>query len=225
MKRIFYILLAFAVCFCLFGSTVALAAEATEAPEEVTSEAEEDSDANFFSRMYEAFVDNKTDIFTVSGSLLLFGISMLLKKDVGSTSKHIVDNIATVLSKADISDSKQTAIVNGLNEMVDGYNEIKEKSEAVEKTVTNFAKDMRAIIESNESLEAKIDNFFTVITQLMDKEILQNAEVMEVLASVYVNNDALPKGIKDFVSLKRTENAKLVQEATELVHKDEAVNE
>jgi hypothetical protein len=109
--------------------------------------------------------------------------------------------------------------------MVDGYNDIKKKSEAVEKTVTDFANDMRIITESNKSLEAKIDNFFDVITQLMDKEIQQNAEVMDVLASVYTNYDALPKGIKDFVSLKRTENAKLVQEATVLVHKEETVNE
>jgi hypothetical protein len=43
---------------------------------------------------------------------------------------------------------------------------------------------------------------------------------MDVLSSVYVNNEVLSQGVKDYVTLKRAENEKLVQEASALIHTD-----
>lgn len=229
MKRILYFILVFMLSIMLIGSTVAFAEETVDETvatdetvvEDVASEAtKSEADPTFFTRLYEAFTTNKSDIFTLGGSAVLFVLSLILRKDFGSSSKKVVESIAHVLSKTDISNEKQDAIVGGLNEMVDGYNEIKEQSGAVQRKISEFGDQIATIYEANCSLEKKIDDVFHVIISLMDTEIAQNAEVMEVLSSVYANNKALPQGIKDFVHLKRTENAKLVQEATALVHNE-----
>ena len=232
MKRIFYSLMMLVVIFSIVGSTVAFAeetviegttSESDSVSENVDTATEVEADPTIFTRLYEAFTTNKTDVFTLGGSAVLLVISLILRKDLGSSSKNIVDGIARMLSKTDLSNEKQDAIVGGLNEMVDGYNDIKKHSAEVKDEMTRFASQITSIKESNISLEKKIDNFFNVIVILMDTGITQNAEVMEVLSSVYANNNLLPKGIKDFVALKRTENAKLVREAALIVHKEEGV--
>ena len=231
MKRIVYFLLIFTLIFTLIGTVVASAEEVvedvqTEVVPDTTTEtevAEEEEKATLFTRLYEAFVNNKTDVFTLSGSGILLIISLILKKDLGSSSKKVVENVAKVLSKTDISDEKQNAIIGGLNEMVDGYNELKAQSGEIKETISAFANQVDTITQSNAALETKIDEVFAVIINLMDKEIAQNGEVMDVLSSVYTNNKALSQGVKDYVALKRAENAKIMQEAAILVHKDEGV--
>lgn len=203
--------------FTLLGTT----AFAEEPIEEVAVTEETESNETIFTRLYEAYLGNKSEVFTVCGSALLFVLGMFFKKSSTASAKQIVDGIARVLAKTDLSDEKQNAIVGGLNEMVDGYNDIKLQSTIVKDRVDAFASDMATVLESNISLEEKIDRFFNVIVALMDKEIHQNEEVMDVLSSVYSNSEALPKGIKDYVALKRSENARLVQEANQIVHSGE----
>ena len=203
---------------------------------ELTPEVEPEKEPDIFTRLYEAFMGNKTELFTLLGSGVLFVLSMILKKDLGASSAKMVEGIAKVLSKTDISDEKQTAIVGGLNQMVDGYNEIKTESaemkeklegvcSTIQKDMQGFADEIKTVVESNAALDSKIENLFNVVIALMDKEITQNAEVMEVLSAVYENNSALPQGIKDYVALKRTENAKVVVEAGEIIHKDGEASE
>lgn len=217
MKRIICIFFAFVLMFTLVG----VSAFAEEPVDEAIVTEETESNETIFTRLYEAYLGNKSEVFTVGGSALLFVLGMFFKKSSTASAKQIVDGIARVLAKTDLSDEKQNAIVGGLNEMVDGYNDIKLQSTILKQRVDEFAADMSKVRDTNVSLEEKIDHFFTVMVSLMDKEILQNATVMEVLSSVCANNDDLPKGIKDFVSLKRTENAQLVHEAALIEHKDE----
>jgi hypothetical protein len=230
MKKILYLLLAVILAICLVLPTNAYASENEEAEGAVNyapSEAQpvETEEPDIFTRLYEAFCENKSDIFTIGGSAALFVLSILLKKDLGSTSKNIVSNIAHVLAKSDIAEEKQTAIVDGLNEMVDGYNEIKDQSRKVGERVRDAVEQIERITTSQAHLETKIDGVFNALIALIDKGILQNAEIMDVLSSVYVNNDALPKGIKDYVALKRAANAKLVQEAAHIVQNGEVSDE
>lgn len=203
---------------------------------EPTPEVDSEEKPDIFTRLYEAFMGNKTELFTLLGSGVLFVLSMILKKDLGASSAKMVEGISKVLSKTDISDEKQNAIVGGLNQMVDGYNDIKtesaemrEKLEGVcgtiKKDMQVFADEIKGVVQSNAELDSKIENLFNVVIALMDKEITQNAEVMEVLSAVYENNSALPQGIKDYVALKRTENAKVVVEAGEIIHKDGEASE
>ena len=212
MKKILYALI-FVICFSMIFSVTAFAEEAQTEEIPATDVAETEAEATLFARLYEAFTDNKTDIYTIGGSVVLFALSIILKKDLGSASRSIVDGIATVLTKTSISEKQQEQIVGGLNEMVDGYEKIKEQSDET-------ALKMTEIVESNKALDAKITEAFNLIVTLMDKEILQNAAVMDVLSSVYVNNKALSQGVKDYVTLKRTEDEKLVQEASALIHTD-----
>jgi hypothetical protein len=218
MKRIIYYLLVFVTLFALVGSVVALAdegeaeiTETTETTEETVTETEE---TNIFTRLYEAFQENKTNVFTIASGAILFIFSFIFRKDVTVSSKVIVDGIKNVIAKSDLTEAQQDAIVSGLNEMVDGYNDIKLKTDIV-------GTQMQDIARSNASLEKKIEDVFNALVSLIDKEILQNATVMDVLSSVYINNGALPKGVRDYVMLKRSENARLVQEAAVIEHKDE----
>lgn len=218
MKRIIYYLLVFVTLFALVGSVVALAdegeaeiTETTEATEETVTETEE---ANIFTRLYEAFQENKTNVFTIASGAILFIFSLIFRKDVTVSSKVIVDGIKNVIAKSDLTEAQQDAIVSGLNEMVDGYNDIKLKTDIV-------GTQMEDIARSNASLEKKIEDVFNVLVSLIDKEILQNATIMDVLSSVYINNEVLTKGVRDYVMLKHAENAKLVQEAAVIEHKDE----
>lgn len=227
MKKLFIFILIITFAFSL-GCHVVHASELTEVPEEKVTTPKHDADdekATLFTRLYEAFAENKTDVFTVGGSTILFILSIILKRDLGYTSKHIVENISRVLAKTDISEEKQNAIVNGLNEMVDGYDEIREQSENVKKKMDDVISQVEKITVSNASLETKIDELFGVIITLLDKEIIQNAEVMEVLTTVYSNNSAVSKGVKDFVALKNAENAKIVNEAALIVGKAAGSNE
>lgn len=218
MKRIIYYLLVFVTLFALVGSVSVFAEEVEET---TTEEVTETVEPTIFTRLYEAFEEHKSDVFTLGSGAILFLISIFLRKDMSVSSKVIVDGITKVIAKGDLTDEQQKAIVGGLNEMVDGYNDIKLQSSIVKERIDEFAEEMKQLTSSNEDLDAKLENFFNVIVALIDKEILQNATVMDVLSSVYVNNNALPKGIKDYVSLKHTENAKLVHEAAILEHKTE----
>ena len=225
MKRLLYFLLVFTVAFAILASTVAFAEEVVEGAD-VPSTATEGGNVTFFDRMYEAFTTNKTDVFTLGGSAVLFVISMILKKDLGATSKNVVDNITRVLSKTDLTVEQQKAIANGLNEMVDGYDEIKASSKDVAKKLDEFAEQLKAATNSYDELDGKITESFNLLLALLEKGVQQNVDVMEVLSSIYTNSK-LPQGIKDYVNLKRTDSVRLSKEVAVLLHHDEggAVNE
>jgi hypothetical protein len=196
------------------------AIEGTEV--EITTDETENTDdaktANIFTRLYEAFINNKSEIFTLGGSGILFVLSMLLKKDLGTSSKSLANTISSVLAKTDLSAERQEAIVGGLNEMIDGYENIKQQSDYVREKMGEFDEAVKSVVNSNKEFETKVTAMFELVMNLIDKEIIQNAEVMEVLSTVYTNNGAIPKGIKDFIALKRSENAKIVQEAATICH-------
>ena len=236
MKRIIYILLTLVITLSLALPVVAYASEPAEEGEPPSSSEvimpDETVDVDVFTRLYEAFIGNKTEVFSLLGSGILLVLSIILKKDLGAVSNKIIDNIAKVLSKSDVTEENQSAIINGLNEMVDGYNEIREKSATMQSDIKyvsdlikddmeRISKEFTEVVSSNADLDAKIDKLFSIVISLMDKEIAQNAEVMDVLTSVYENNDALPQGIKDYVALKHAENAKIVVEASSLIHSNE----
>ena len=231
MKRFIYILWAFILMFALVGATVSNAEELTDEVEETVEVAPptdevveapvvEDEHETVFTRLYEWFTSAKSDVYTLGGSAALFVLSIILKKDMGASAKKTIDGISRVLSKADVSDEKQTAIVNGLNEMVDGYNEIKHESAEVKACIDDVTKRITEVTSSNVALEEKIDNIFNVLVSLMDKEIMQNSAVMELLSTVYTNA-ALPQGIKDIVVLKQSKVEKAALEAAEIINGDE----
>ena len=236
MKRIVYFIMIFAACVMLVCPLSISAEEIdnapvfeVEMPEGATvtesAEAEEEAKPNIFTRLYEAFCDNKTEVFTLGGSSILLVLSLILRKDLGASSKTIVNGIASVLSKSDLSSERQEAIVGGLNEMIDGYEEIKAQSTYVKDKIESFEAAVERVEASNSAVDTKLAEMFTTLTELIVKEMRQNTEVMEVLSTVYTNNEVVPTGIKNFVSLMRSENVKLLQEASQLTSKDNATTE
>ena len=238
MKRILYFITVLTLIAMLFCPIVVSAEELTEEPteevvtEEVVTETPEEvvpeevvpevteEEPNIFTRLYEAFLGNKTDIYTIGGSLVLLVLSLILRKDLGNSSKSLVNSITTVLSKTDLSAERQEAIVGGLNEMIDGYEDIKKQSDYVKEKMSKFVEVINEVSKSNAGLETKLADTYKGVVNLIEKLVLQNAEIMDVLDSVYVNNRALSQGVKDFVALKHSENGKLVQETIALIHKD-----
>jgi hypothetical protein len=233
MKRILYFITVLTLIAMLFCPIVVSAEELTEEPtEEVVTETPEEvvpeevvpevteEEPNIFTRLYEAFLGNKTDIYTIGGSLVLLVLSLILRKDLGNSSKSLVSSIATVLSKTDLSAERQEAIVGGLNEMIDGYEDIKKQSDYVKEKMSEFVEVINEVSKSNAGLETKLADTYNGVVTLIEKLVLQNAEIMDVLDSVYVNNRALSQGVKDFVALKHSENGKLVQETISFIHKD-----
>ena len=199
-------------------SETAIEGTEVEITTDETENTEDTKTANIFTRLYEAFINNKGEIFTLGGSGILFVLSMLLKKDLGTSSKSLANTISSVLAKTDLSAERQEAIVGGLNEMIDGYENIKQQSDYVREKMGEFDESVKSVVNSNKEFETKVTAMFELVMNLIDKEIIQNAEVMEVLSTVYTNNGAIPKGIKDFIALKRSENAKIVQEAATICH-------
>ena len=178
--------------------------------EEIVLEAvEEEPEHNIFTRLYEAFCEYKTEVFTLGSGGILLILSIIIKKSLNG-------GLASVLAKSDLSRERQEAMIVGLNEMIDGYNEIKEQSAYVKAKIASFEAAVERVETTNNTVDTKLAEMFATLTELMVKEMRQNTELMEVLSTVYTNNEAIPQGIKDFVSLMRTENVKLVQEASEL---------
>ena len=170
MKRIIYIMTLFMLCFMLMCPLSISAEEGVEAPDEtletgesvgvdtdvdsVTNETTEaPENANLFTRLYEAFTNNRSEIFTLGGSGILFVLSMLLKKDFGTSSKALSSTLSTMLSKTDMSAERQEAIVGGLNEMIDGYEQIKEQSDYVREKMSEFNESVKPVVDTNKELE------------------------------------------------------------------------
>ena len=193
MKRIIYFVAVLTFIFAFTCSMVAFADEVETVPEATTettesspettppvesvTEAPEAPKPTIFTRLYEAFTSNKTEVFTLGSGAVLFILGLLSRKDAGVTARKLIDNIANVLSKTDLSNEQQSAIVNGLNEMVDGYNDIKSRSAAMESELRDFAFIMGNLAKSNDNLQTKLDHVFDVIVTLMDKEIMQELQL------------------------------------------------
>lgn len=226
MKKILYIMISVMLVFVL-ACPIVSSAEG-DLPEEVVPEAEisvtveteAETEPNIFTRLYEAVTDNKTDIFTILSGGILFALSLILKKDVKSVANSTISGIGKVLAKTDLTEERQNAIVEGLNGMVDSYDAIKKQSGEIVSAFSDFQAQIDEIKGSNKSLEDAIAKISDTIVKLMDTEIMQNAEVMDVISSIYLNVNSLPQGVKNYVMQKRAENAKLVDEAHHLL-KDE----
>lgn len=225
-KRIFCILM----CICLILSVFSISCFATDedvADVPITEESEngtespvadEETAPDVFTRIYEFWEAHEAEIITVASSVVL-----------------IILNILSRISNNTLSKS-QNDTIGGVNQLIEGYNTF---SDAFEKIRVDFAEVVKTtkqinshlmnamnevvatiaeLKSSDASFADKITQTNAVIQELVEKEMLQNNALMEVLSSVYVNSKALPQGVKDLVVMKRTENMRIVEEANEIAH-------
>lgn len=195
MKKIIAIFISVFVCASLLNMTC-FAEEVTEevaeyavdediaveAEEEVAEEADESKDSTWddlFSRVFEFSAEYRLELLELAGSSVIVLVASLLekrrKKDADETKK----DLGIVKGASTNTASSQGAVVDVINSMITGYN------------------NMRDSYEKYEGVEDDRN-------RLLGAVFVQNTAVLEILMSVYVNNKNLPQGVKDLVTLRYT---------------------
>ncbi|MBQ9416773.1 MAG: hypothetical protein IJU20_08055 [Clostridia bacterium] len=137
--------------------------------------------ANFFTRLYQWFVDNKLMIVSVVLDGIIIGILYLVKRTKSKMDDKIVSQLVDIKSDASAAstntsatDTNVTAAVNGL---IDGYN------------------DMNASYKAQQHLE---DERNKVVSSVLET----NLAILGILQTVYANNRNIPQGTKDLINYK-----------------------
>lgn len=210
--------------------------EATVTPESEHIENENVADivdsevkkSNVFTRIYEFVTTNKTDIFSITGSIALLVFGFITKKGSVANVANVKSMIASVQSENSDINKVQNAIVNALNQMIEGYDNINNICTSMFEKYKEIFDVFLEIRESNGELSEDLKKSYrelaeqlnaanSTIKNLLEKEMTQNSNIMQVLTSVYTNSKALPQGVKDLVQLKYSDNLKLIAEEKEIV--------
>ena len=206
MKKIIYLIM----CICLMLSIFCVSCFATNEPTETDETVTEEvgaEETDIFSRIYEFWQSNEAEIITVASSAVLIVLNVFLR----------LSNKAL--------DKGQTNAIGGINQLIEGFNVMDTDLATIKAEFVSLVGALKDVVEqigelkaSDTSFAEKIAETNSIIQGLVEKELLQNTALMEVLSSVYVNSNALPQGVKDLVVLKRTENMRIVEEANEIAH-------
>lgn len=154
---------------------------AEEADEEVvestTAESTESEYHTLFTRLWEYCMTYKTEIVGVAGDIAIFVLALFIKLRNDKRTANIAQGIISIKGDTTDTTKAQTSVVGVVNEMVDGYNALKQSYDKYGETE---------------------DDRNRVVGTL----VAQNAAMLEILTTITVNNKNLPQGIKDIVMLK-----------------------
>lgn len=154
---------------------------AEEADEEVvestTAESTESEYHTLFTRLWEYCMTYKTEIVGVVGDIAIFVLALFIKLRNDKRTANIAQGIISIKGDTTDTTKAQTSVVGVVNEMVDGYNALKQSYDKYGETE---------------------DDRNRVVGTL----VAQNAAMLEILTTITVNNKNLPQGIKDIVMLK-----------------------
>jgi len=148
--------------------------------EEVSDTSESVSDATehtVFTRVWEYVVNNKTETLTLIGDFVILIVAIYTKLRNDKRTKTIESDLKIVRGDTSGTVSGQTSVVDAVNNMIDGYNGMRESYEKYENTETDR-------------------------NRLVGAVMVQNTALLEILTTVYVNSKNLPQGVKDLVNLK-----------------------
>ena len=163
------------ICFCslsCFAEEVATEATAAE-----TSPGQSDTAPTLVNRVWEYVTENKTEMLGLAGDGLILVLCLVLRHIFKKNTKNIAADLSIVKGDAAGTASAQTSVVGAVNNMIDGYN------------------DMRTSYEKYQTVEDDRN-------KLVGAVMVQNTAILEILLSVYVNSKNLPQGVKDLVTLK-----------------------
>lgn len=158
-------------------------AETTENTENIAesapSETVSQSTASYtlFTRIWEYCVDNKTEMLGLAGDAVIFILAIFVKLRNDKRTKDIASDLKIVKGDAAGTASSQTSVVDVVNNMIVGYNGMRESYEKYENTETDR-------------------------NRLVGAVMVQNTALLEILTTVYVNSKNLPQGVKDLINLK-----------------------
>lgn len=130
-----------------------------------------------FSRVWEYCSTNKTEMLGLAGDAGIFALAIFVKLRNDKRTKLLLSDMKVVKGDTSGTVRSQDQVVGAVNTMIGGYDE------------------MRTAYEKYESVEDDRN-------KLVGAVMVQNTAILEILATVYVNNKNLPQGVKDLIVLK-----------------------
>lgn len=175
-------------CFAAEGDAdteISTTEEPAETPSEaITEEAPavgdtptENEPHTLFTRVWEYCVENKTEMLGLAGDAVIFILAIFVKLRNDKKTKNITEVLGVIKGDASGTANSQTSVISSVNDMITGYNE------------------MRQSYDKYESVEDDRN-------RLVGAVMVQNTAILEILSTVYVNNKNMPQGVKDLVNLK-----------------------
>ena len=183
MKRFVKFLLSFILVFMLLTPVTAFAVE-------VTVEGEEIDYNTIFTRVWEFVEENKTEVVSAVGSGLVLVVNAIIKSANSKENKKLGELVNTLQEDAQIKNKVQTSIVDAVNQMISGYNVMKDSNDTLK---LGYA-DMKEAYEINATREDDRN-------RLIGAVMVQNTAILEMFATIYVHNKNIPQGVKDLVIL------------------------
>lgn len=206
MKRILFVLCAVLTVLCIFTAAVGAETatgelvtelvtetaldEATEvvtdapsdteaATEAVLPEASADESVSptLFTRVWEYIVKYKKEIIDAVGHCAVITLLALIERRAKKKNNAISSGIDSIKGDTSHTSAQQTAVVDAVNELISGYNSMKEAYEKYE------------TVEDDRN-------------RLVGAVLAQNTAILDMLRTVYANNKNLPQGVKDVVMLE-----------------------
>lgn len=148
-----------------------------DAPAETPAPSTSTAPHTIFTRVWEYCVANKTEVLGLAGDAVIFILAIFVKLRNDKRTKHIESDLQIVKGDASGTASSQTSVVSAVNNMIIGYNGMRESYEKYENTETDR-------------------------NRLVGAVMVQNTALLEILTTVYVNSKNLPQGVKDLINLK-----------------------
>ncbi len=138
---------------------------------------EDNAQHTLFSRVWEYCLENKTEAIGLAGDAVIFALAIFVKLRNDKRTKVIASDLKIVKGDASGTASKQTSVVDAVNNMIVGYNGMRETYEKYENTENDR-------------------------NRLVGAVMVQNTALLEILTTVYVNSKNLPQGVKDLINVK-----------------------
>lgn len=145
-------------------------------------------------RIWEYVSVRKTALLTAVGDAALFALALFVKSIQDKRTKLMASDLKIVREDASVASQSGNAVVGVVNELIDGYNVMKVSYD--EYKVADGKRDelTRAVMRQNANI------------------IVQNATMLEILKTVYINSRQLPQGVKDLINLEIANCRKLTSD-------------
>ena len=225
MKKIILFFISVCLILSVFGITCFAEGEDVDTPmldesQSITesSVTDDEPSVNVFTRIYEFWEAHEAEIITIGSSAVLIVLNILSRisgKTLNRSQNDTIGGLNQLIEEFNKLSVSITNIKSDFSEVIKNSKEINAQLIKVMRDVLSAMSDLKT---SDEAFTEKITKANVIIQELVEKEMLQNNALMEVLSSVYVNSKALSQGVKDLVVMKRTENMRIVEEANEIAH-------
>ncbi len=127
-----------------------------------------------FSRLFDYCSANKTELLGLAGDGFVLGLALFIKRRFDKKTAATHRTLDAVMGDTAGTARSQASLVGTVNEMIDSYNK------------------MRELYEANQGAEEER-------SRLVGAVMVQNTALLEILSTVYLNNQNLPQGVKTMI--------------------------